>query len=89
MLGSQRAATRSVRRGEVTARTASGDIRAGVRAGTAALLDVRTISGRVSIDFEAAGEPSGDEERVRLGLESVGGDMDLVRVAGDQCVHPS
>jgi DUF4097 and DUF4098 domain-containing protein YvlB len=71
----------SVRHGEVKARTASGDLRAGVRAGTAAWLDVRTISGRVSSDLEAAAEPADDDSRVRIQLETVSGDIELVRVA--------
>jgi Toastrack DUF4097 len=70
----------SVRKGEVHARTASGDIRAGVRAGTAAWLEVRTVSGRVSSDLQPAGEPSGDEDQVRLQLESVSGDIELVKL---------
>jgi DUF4097 and DUF4098 domain-containing protein YvlB len=73
----------SVRRGEVKARTASGDIRAGVHAGTAAWLDVRTISGRVSSDLQASDEPSGGDDRVRLQLESVSGDIELMKVSGD------
>ena len=71
----------SVRHGEIKARTASGDVRAGVCAGTAAWLDVRTISGRVSSDLEASTEPGRDENRVRLQLETVSGDIELVRVA--------
>jgi DUF4097 and DUF4098 domain-containing protein YvlB len=73
----------SVRRGEVSARTASGDIRAGVPAGTPAWLDVRTISGRVSSDLQATDEPSGGEDSVRLQLESVSGDIALVKLGGD------
>jgi len=72
----------SVRSGEIKARTASGDIRTGVRSGSAAWLDVRTVTGRVSSDLAAAAEPAGDEERVRLQLETVTGDIDLVRVEG-------
>ena len=71
----------SVRHGEIRARTASGDVRAGVRAGTAAWLDVRTISGRVSSNLESSAEPGAGEDRVRLQLETVSGDIDLVRVA--------
>jgi hypothetical protein len=71
----------SVRRGQVSARTASGDIRAGIHAGTAAWLDVRTVSGRVSSDLQAADEPTGGQDRVRLQLESVSGDIELVKVS--------
>ena len=70
----------SVRRGEIKARTASGDVRAGVCDGTAAWLDVSTISGRVSSDLEASTEPGHEDDRVRLQLETVSGDIELVRV---------
>ena len=56
-------AIEAVTTGEVRAKAASGDIHAGVRSGTAAWLDVRTISGRVSSDLESGGEPSDDEQR--------------------------
>ena len=70
----------AVARGEVKVKAASGDIRTGVRRGTAAWLDVRTISGRVTSGLEAGGEPVADEEQVRLQLETVSGDIDVVRV---------
>jgi hypothetical protein len=68
------------REGEVRAKAASGDIRAGVAAGTAAWLEVRTVSGRVASALEAGGEPTGDERRVRLQLSTVSGDIELARV---------
>jgi DUF4097 and DUF4098 domain-containing protein YvlB len=70
----------AVSAGDVQAKAASGDIRAGVCGGTAAWLDVRTISGRVSSDLESSGEPSDDEQRAHLRLETVSGDIELVRV---------
>jgi DUF4097 and DUF4098 domain-containing protein YvlB len=66
--------------GSVRARTASGDIHAGVLDGTAALLDVSTVTGRVSSELAAGAEPTRDEGRVRLQLASVTGDIELVRV---------
>ncbi len=70
----------AVRRGEISVRVASGDIHAGVRSGTAAWLDVRTITGRVSSQLESAAAPGADDEQARLKLESVSGDIELVRV---------
>jgi DUF4097 and DUF4098 domain-containing protein YvlB len=66
--------------GEVRAKAASGDIHAGVAAGTAAWLDVRTVSGRVASALDQGGEPTDDERRVRLHLTTVSGDIDLARV---------
>jgi DUF4097 and DUF4098 domain-containing protein YvlB len=70
----------AVRRGAVNARTASGDIRAGVPDGTSAWLDVRTVSGRVSSELEAGDQPNRDDDQVRLQLETVSGDIELVKV---------
>jgi hypothetical protein len=70
----------TVVQGEVRAKAASGDIHAGVRNGTAAWLDVRTVSGRVSSQLDAGGEPTDDERRVNLHLTTVSGDIDLARV---------
>jgi DUF4097 and DUF4098 domain-containing protein YvlB len=70
----------AVARGEVRARAASGDIHAGVRSGTAAWLDVRTVSGKVRSGLESGGEPAQGEQQVRLELETVSGNIELVRV---------
>jgi DUF4097 and DUF4098 domain-containing protein YvlB len=70
----------SVERGDVNVRVASGDIRAGVRAGTAAWLDVGTVSGRVSSELESASSPGATDRQVRLRLQSVSGDIELLRV---------
>lgn len=69
-----------VTEGEVKAKAASGDIHAGVRQGTAAWLDVHTVSGRVASGLDAAGEPASDDRTVRLHLSTVSGDIDLARV---------
>jgi DUF4097 and DUF4098 domain-containing protein YvlB len=69
-----------VTEGEVKAKAASGDIHAGVRQGTAAWLDVHTVSGRVASSLDAAGEPASDDRTVRLHLSTVSGDIELARV---------
>lgn len=69
----------AVERGDVKVRVASGDIYAGVRTGTAAWLDVRTVSGRVSNDLEHTDAPSDEDRRVRLQLESVSGSIRVAR----------
>jgi DUF4097 and DUF4098 domain-containing protein YvlB len=66
--------------GEVRAKAASGDIHAGVATGTAAWLEVRTVSGRVASGLDTGGEPAADERRVRLELTTVSGDIKLERV---------
>ena len=65
---------------EVKAKAASGDIHAGVRQGTAAWLDVHTVSGRVASSLDAASAPADDDRTVRLHLSTVSGDIALARV---------
>ncbi|MPZ94992.1 MAG: DUF4097 family beta strand repeat protein [Propionibacteriales bacterium] len=77
--GSGSVLVRKVYRGRVKATGASGDVRVGVAEGTAAWLDVHTLTGRVSSDLESADEPGADEEKVRLKLNSVSGDITVVR----------
>ena len=69
----------AVDEGDVRAKAASGDIRAAVRRGTAAWLDVHTVTGRVRSGLESGGEPQPDQRRVRLQLSTVSGDIDLDR----------
>ena len=69
-----------VAEGEVRAKAASGDIQAGVRTGTAAWLDVHTVSGRVASGLDAGRRAGGRRAPVRLQLATVSGDIELVRV---------
>lgn len=68
-----------VHRGQVKAQGASSDITVGVASGTAAWLDVRTLTGRVNTDLESTDEPRADDDKVRLQLNSVSGDITVVR----------
>lgn len=70
----------SVDEGEVRVKAASGDVHAGVRGGTAAWLDVHTVSGRVRSGLESSSEPAAGERAVRLLLSTVSGDIELTRV---------
>ncbi|MPZ62373.1 MAG: DUF4097 family beta strand repeat protein [Propionibacteriales bacterium] len=69
----------SVRRGRVKVQAASGDIHVGVLNGTAAWLDVKTLTGRVASDLEQSGAPAEDDQQVRLQLNTVSGDIAIVR----------
>jgi DUF4097 and DUF4098 domain-containing protein YvlB len=71
----------AVDQGEVRVRASSGDISTGVRAGTAAWLDVKTVSGRVASGLDSGGgEPAADERTARLQLRTTSGNISLVRV---------
>ncbi|MDP9443139.1 MAG: DUF4097 domain-containing protein [Actinomycetota bacterium] len=69
----------AVRRGRVLVQGASGDIHVGVTDGTAAWLDVTTLAGRIESDLESADAPADGEERVHLKLNTVSGDITVVR----------
>jgi DUF4097 and DUF4098 domain-containing protein YvlB len=64
-----------VTRGAVTLETAAGSIEVGVRAGTAAWLDVNTTAGRVRNELDAAGGPEGDDETVEVRARTYVGDV--------------
>lgn len=78
--GSGKVQVGAVAEGEVNVKAASGNIRVGVCGGTAAWLDVRSISGRVRSDLAASGEPQPDERTVRLHLSTASGNIELTRV---------
>jgi DUF4097 and DUF4098 domain-containing protein YvlB len=70
---------RSAADGEVSAKTASGDVVVGVPAGTAALLECSSVSGRVSSDLQGGDAPGEGEGAVALRLRTVSGDVRIVR----------
>jgi DUF4097 and DUF4098 domain-containing protein YvlB len=65
--------------GRVRARTVSGKVCVGVARGTAALLDVSTMSGRVFSDLDSGAPATGDEKSVELILSSVSGNVAIGR----------
>jgi DUF4097 and DUF4098 domain-containing protein YvlB len=66
--------------GDVRVKAASGDVHAAVRAGTAAWLDVHTVSGRVRSGLDAADAPVSTDRTAHLRLSTVSGDIELTRV---------
>jgi DUF4097 and DUF4098 domain-containing protein YvlB len=67
-----------VHSGPVRANTASGDVHVGVAAGTAAWLDVRTLSGDVHSELAGSDEPTEAEQTVQLHVNTASGDITLV-----------
>jgi hypothetical protein len=68
---------RDVGEGRITAKTASGDVRVGVRAGTPVWTDVRTASGRLSSDLPSTGEPAPGQPYLEVRATTASGDVTL------------
>ncbi|WP_020578535.1 DUF4097 family beta strand repeat-containing protein [Actinopolymorpha alba] len=69
----------SVQRGQVAANGASGDIRIGVQKGTAAWLDVSSLSGDVRSALDEADQPGDTEETVEIRARTLSGDITISR----------
>jgi hypothetical protein len=67
-------------RGQLTARTASGDVTVGVRAGVPVWTDISTSSGTVRSTLQGAGEPADGQEYVELRAKTASGDVSLHQV---------
>lgn len=70
---------RSAVAGDLQVTTASGDVLIGIEQGTAALLDCRAVSGRVSSDLEASDAPEGHVDTLMVRCRSVSGDIRVQR----------
>ncbi len=79
MAGSGDLLLKQVDQGRVRAKTGSGDIAIGVAQGTAAYLDILTVSGDVRSTLEGAGAPSEGETTVEIDIKSGSGDVVLQR----------
>jgi DUF4097 and DUF4098 domain-containing protein YvlB len=66
-------------RGRVQCNAASGDISIGIADGTAAWLDVNSISGSVNSQLEGSEPPGEGEETVQVKANTVSGDITLSR----------
>jgi DUF4097 and DUF4098 domain-containing protein YvlB len=71
-----------VARGSASLKTALGEIEVGIRAGTAARLDVSTHFGRVHNNLEAAGSPAPSDETVEVHARTSYGDI-VIRRSSD------
>jgi hypothetical protein len=72
----------SVRRadhGRVRAKTMAGRVSVGVAKGSAAYLDISTMSGRVHSELDAGEPPADGEKRVELIIRTMSGDVNLAR----------
>jgi DUF4097 and DUF4098 domain-containing protein YvlB len=64
-----------VSRGAVTLETAAGSLEVGIRTGTAAWLDLNTVSGRVRNELAAAAGPDNTDETVEVRARTYVGDI--------------
>lgn len=72
----------TLRRGRLTAKSASGNVRVGVPGGLPVWTDISTISGSIRSDLAGVGEPDPDSERVELRASTVRGNVVLTQVRG-------
>ncbi|MBA3233794.1 MAG: DUF4097 family beta strand repeat protein [Propionibacteriales bacterium] len=79
MAGSGDLFVRRIQHGRLKAKTGSGDISVGVAEGTAAYLDVMTVTGDVRSSLDASDAPGDGDLTVELILQSGSGDVVLQR----------
>lgn len=68
-------------RGEVNAKTASGDVRLRVPAGTGVWLDLSTVSGATRSDLDVSAEAPGASPNLTLRVRTLSGDIEVYRAA--------
>ena len=73
--GSGSLVVRRAASGSVKANGASGSITIGIEQGTAAWLDVSTLTGRVVQELDQTGAPTDDQPRVEITAHTVSGDL--------------
>jgi DUF4097 and DUF4098 domain-containing protein YvlB len=80
MTGSGHLVVRSARRGRVTAKGASGDVRLGIPAGVPVWTDISTVSGEIHSNLRGAGQPEEGADHVEVRAKTVSGDIVLTEV---------
>ncbi len=78
--GSGDLAVTTARRGRMTAKCASGDVRIGVPAGVPVWTDISTVSGEIRSNLTGAGEPAAGADHVEVRAKTVSGDIVLTEV---------
>ncbi len=70
----------SARRGRVSAKGASSDVRIGIPAGTPVWADINTVTGKVRSNLESVGAPQEGQDHIELEARTVSGDIVLTQV---------
>ena len=78
--GSGDLTVRTVRRGRVTVKGASGDVALGIPAGTPVWTDISTVSGDIRSGLRSAGKPEDGGAHVEVRARTVSGDVVLAEV---------
>jgi DUF4097 and DUF4098 domain-containing protein YvlB len=68
------------RRGKVTAKNVSGDVRVGIPTGTPVWTDISTVTGSVANRLDSVGKPADGQDFVELRASTVSGDVHLQQV---------
>ncbi|MEV4064994.1 DUF4097 family beta strand repeat-containing protein [Nonomuraea dietziae] len=71
----------AVTRGQVNARSASGNVTLAVTEGSAAWLEISSLSGRVSSELEQSGEPGDAAETLEVHARTLSGDIAILRAS--------
>ncbi len=79
MAGSGDLLVRRIDHGKLKAKTGSGDITVGVADGTAAYLDITTVTGDVTSSLDASDAPGDGDQTVELIIQAGTGDVVLQR----------
>lgn len=79
LAGSGDLLVKRIERGRLKAKTGSGDISVGVADGTAAYLDIMTVTGDVESDLDASEAPVDGDKTVEIIIQSGSGDVVLQR----------
>jgi DUF4097 and DUF4098 domain-containing protein YvlB len=70
----------SARRGRVSAKGASSDVRIGIPVGTPVWADLNTVTGKVRSSIESVGAPQEGQDHLELEARTVSGDIVLTQV---------
>ncbi|UMG94545.1 DUF4097 family beta strand repeat-containing protein [Nocardioides sp. TF02-7] len=76
--GSGDTVVRAARRGRISSKGASGDVRIGIPPGTPVWTDVKTVTGRLSSSVEGVGQPEPGADHLEVRAITVSGDVTLV-----------
>jgi DUF4097 and DUF4098 domain-containing protein YvlB len=79
MAGSGDLMLKRIDHGKIKVKTGTGDISIGVARGTAAYLDIMTVTGDVRSDLDASDSPNGEDLTAEINIQSGSGDVVLQR----------